>query len=180
MADDSELKELVERAKAYDVEALAQIYERYFDRVFRYMLARVRKRETAEDLTGQTFLRLLERLSEFEWRGPGFTAWLFRIAHNIAVDWFRRRHEMSSLDAGADISSGRDDSVFDAVSLKEALDAIDGLQENHRQVLLLRLVAGLSGRETAEMLDVSEVNVRTLQHRALIALREKMEVRLDA
>ncbi len=180
MSNDLELRRMVERAKTYDPEALGLIYERYFDRIYRYILARVRHRETAEDLAGQTFLRLIERIADFKWRGPGFTSWLFRIAHNLVIDWYRRQREVPFLDSRADVDADTEESVFAAESLREALQAVGELKEKQRQVLLLRLVAGLSGRETAEVLDLSEVNVRAIQHRALVSLREKLRVKINA
>lgn len=180
MQNDRELQTIVERAKAYDNDALALIYEQYYDRIYRYILVRVRKRETAEDLTGQTFLKLVERIADFEWRGPGFTSWLFRIAHNVVMDWFRRERDVPLPELQTDVAESVDAKVFVTESVREALVAIDELKENQRQVLLLRLVAGLTGRETAEALDLSEVNVRALQHRGLVTLRGKLRVKIDA
>src|SRR3990172_5879448 len=89
--DDDELRRTVDRAVARDLEALSRLYDTYFDRIYRYILIRVRNVTEAEDLAGQTFLRLLERIDSFRWQasGGGFPAWLFRIAHNLIVDWFR-------------------------------------------------------------------------------------------
>ncbi len=181
MLNDVDFERLVERARAHDPEALELIYERYFDRIYRYILARVRHRETAEDLAGQTFLKLIERIADFEWRkGVGFASWLFRIAHNLVIDWYRRQREVPLPETRAEGTAGTEETVFAAESLREALRAISELKEKQRQVLLLRLVAGLSGRETAEVLDLSEVNVRAIQHRALVAVREKLRVKINA
>lgn len=179
MQNDPELGRLVERAKTYDQEALGLIYELYFDRIYRYALARVRNREIAEDLAGQTFLRLVERIADFKWRGGGFSAWLFRIAHNLVMDWFRSRREAPTAENEIAVDAGPEETVLADETLREALTAVDQLNEAQRQVLLFRLVAGLSVRETADTLGLSEANVRTLQHRALAAVRDKLRVKID-
>src|SRR2546421_9209546 len=84
-----EMRELVERAQAGDRDALEELYLRHFDRVYSYLHMSVGNRHDAEDLTMKTFLRMLESIGRFRWRSVPFSAWLFRIAHNLAMDHFR-------------------------------------------------------------------------------------------
>lgn len=182
MRNDPELSQIVERAKNLNQEALALIYERYFDRIYRYALFRVCDRYAAEDLAGQTFLRLVERIGDFQWRNSGFNSWLFRIAHNLIIDWFRDSRE-TTVEKLPEIESAVGESAEKIVladeTLREALAAVNELNDIQRQVILLRLVAGLSCRETAEALDISAANARTLQHRALATVRDKLRVKID-
>lgn len=179
MKNEVELRDVVNKAKNKDLKALSKLYEEFFDRIFRYILFRVRRREEAEDLASQTFLRMVERIDTFKWRGVGFSAWLFRIAHNLVVDWFRGDHVIAEPSDLAQSDCDPEDLVIADESLREALKALGFLNEKQRQIILLRLVGGLTCRQTAEMLSLSEANVRTTQHRALEKIRDIVQVKID-
>src|SRR5216117_1783527 len=85
----TEMRELVARAQAGEREALEELYLLHFDRIYSYLHMSVGNRHDAEDLTTQTFLKMLEAIGRFRWRSAPFSAWLFRIAHNLAMDHFR-------------------------------------------------------------------------------------------
>ncbi len=91
---------LVRRAQQQDREAFAQIYEEYFDKIYRYVVLRIGNKTEAEDLAQQVFLNALRSISSFKWRGVPFSAWLFRISHNLVVDYLRKKtkHITGSLD----------------------------------------------------------------------------------
>ena len=82
---------LVQRAKQYDEEAFAELYEKYFDKIYRYVALKVGDRMEAEDITQQVFLKAIKSISSFKWKGFPFSSWLFRIAHNQVVDYLRKR-----------------------------------------------------------------------------------------
>ncbi len=180
MKKNQELREIIKRAQEHDIEALSAIYEHFFDRIYRYILIRVRSKETAEDIAGQTFLNMLERLAGFKWRGAGFKSWLFRIAHNLVVDWFREK-KVTGFEAATFRTVGSaEDSALANQTVNEVLSALTSLNDNQRHVILLRLIGGLSCRETAQTLALSEANVRTLQHRALAIVRKELKVTTNA
>ena len=81
---------LVRRAQQGDQEAFAEIYEGYFDKIYRYIIVRIGNKAEAEDLTQQVFINSLRAISSFKWKGTPFSAWLFRIAHNLVVDHIRK------------------------------------------------------------------------------------------
>ncbi len=85
------VRRLVERAQQGDREALEELYLIHFDRIYSYLHMSVGNRHDAEDLTTQTFLKMLESIGKFRWQSAPFSAWLFRIAHNLAMDHFRSR-----------------------------------------------------------------------------------------
>src|SRR3954447_25889469 len=87
--DQVDMRALVERAQAGDRDALEELYLLHFDRVYSYLHMSVGNRHDAEDLTMKTFLRMLESINRFRWQSVPFSAWLFRIAHNLAMDHFR-------------------------------------------------------------------------------------------
>ncbi len=163
---------LVKRAQKGDLDAFGVLYQRYVDRVYRYMCVRLGDPAEAEDLTAEVFLRALEKLDSFRWRGVPFGAWLFRLAHNIAVDYWRKRRPLHSLDA---VSAGHNGDVEKRLErealIQEIRDALELLTPLQQQVLTLRFAAGLSIAETARVMGKKEGAVKNLQHKALKALR---------
>src|SRR5213080_5155146 len=83
------VRELVAKAKQGNKEALEELYLLHFDRIYSYLHMSVGNRHDAEDLTTQVFVKMLESIGKFRWRSAPFSAWLFRIAHNLAMDHFR-------------------------------------------------------------------------------------------
>ncbi|MFC1906103.1 sigma-70 family RNA polymerase sigma factor [Chloroflexota bacterium] len=170
-------KNVVERAKKGDKDALAQIYEEYFDRIYRYIAVRLGDRTEAEDLTEQVFLKTLESIKSFKWKGTPFAAWLFRIAHNQIIDYHRKMNKRQNLPLDEAILSGGVDTAA-AAELKLTMDelkvAMTGLTDLQRQVIVLRFVSGLSILETAKSMGKSDGAVKALQHSAVVALRKAM------
>lgn len=170
--------ELVARAIDGDAEAFGDLYERYLDRIYRYVYCRLRNHDEAEDLTENVFLKAWEALPRARPRASRFRAWLFRIAHNTVIDRYRVRKPVASLDQVADI---HDDSPVPerAVEAQQAISrlaaALARLKPRDRQVVLCRFVGNLSHAETAVVLGTSEGNVRVLQHRALRRMRRLMD-----
>jgi len=165
---------LVRRAQLGEPEAFEQLYEAHFNKIYRYIMLRVRNQEEAEDLTQQVFLKALESLGGYSWRGVPFSSWLFRIARNQVVDHVRRgsKIRMLPLDEASTLSG------IDPVALVEQkmrLDqlaiACEQLSEGQREVISLRFAGGLSVAETAKAVDRSEGAVKVMQHEALMKLR---------
>ncbi|MFC1978838.1 sigma-70 family RNA polymerase sigma factor [Chloroflexota bacterium] len=170
-------KNVVERAKNGDQNAFAQIYEEYFDRIYRYIAVRLGDRTEAEDLTEQVFLNSLESIRSFKWRGTPFSAWLFRIAHNQIVDYHRKMSKRQNLPLDEAILSGGVDTAAAAelsLTMDELKVAIEKLTELQRQTILLRFVSGFSIAETAKSLGKSDGAVKALQHSATAALRKAL------
>src|SRR5213595_269725 len=173
------VRRLVERAQRGDEEALEELYLIHFDRIYSYLHMSVGNRHDAEDLTTQTFVKMLESIGKFRWQSAPFSAWLFRIAHNLAMDHFRAARrwqpeeevpepepdELTSAEAGA----------LDAIGQKSMLALIDDLSSEQQQVLTLKFVFGFSNGEAATILGKTEGAVKSLQHRALVTLHKKLE-----
>lgn len=182
---DSQLRheeDLVRRAQKREPEALSELYEAHFDRVYRYMLVRVRNQADAEDLTQQVFLKTLEHIGSYRYRGMPFAAWLFRIAHNQLVDhWKRKGHEKSKMVPLDQVDEakimGHDDPAVATerrADVEELAAACEALSEGQREVISLRFAGGLSVAETARAMGRSEGAVKVLQHAALVRLRRIM------
>jgi RNA polymerase sigma-70 factor, ECF subfamily len=170
------MRSLVERAQQDDRSALEELYLLHFDRIYSYLHMSVGSRHDAEDLTTQTFVKMLEAIGRFRWRSVPFSAWLFRIAHNLAMDHFRasRRwqpeEEISESVLGEESSA--EDQALDSLGQTSMLELIDRLSPEQRQVLTLKFVFRFSNGEVASILDKSEGAVKSLQHRALASLQK--------
>jgi len=170
-------KNVVERAKKGDKGALSKLYEEYFDRIYRYCAIRLSDRAEAEDLTEQVFLKMLESIKSFKWKGAPFSSWLFRIAHNQVIDWRRKMGKRQDLPLNDDILSGGTDTAAAAelnLTMDELNSAMRRLTDLQRQVIVLRFASGLSIAETASSMGKSDGAVKALQHSAVAALRRAM------
>ena len=170
---------LVERAKA-EPAAFGILYERYIDRVYAYIYHRVGNAQDTEDLTARTFYRALDKLHTYEDRGLPFSAWLFRIAHNLVANWHRDRgrRRFLSLDKLWSHSKEGDtpEEQFEREENHAALwEAIDRLPEDRRTLLLYKFGSRLSNLEIGELLQKSESAIKSLYFRTLATLRKELE-----
>jgi RNA polymerase sigma-70 factor (ECF subfamily) len=175
--DQATVMALVTAAQAGDGEAFGQLYDRYVDVVHRYVAYRVGNAALAEDLTSETFLRALRRISSFTWQGRDFGAWLVTIARNLIADHFkssRYKLELPTSDlieAGADRSSdGPEDEVLAGITNAVLLDAVKRLGAEQQECIVLRFLQGMSVAETAKILGKNDSSVKALQYRAVKAL----------
>jgi RNA polymerase sigma-70 factor (ECF subfamily) len=174
--ENGRVRGLVERAQRGDRAALEELYLIHFDRVYSYLHMSVGSRHDAEDLTTQTFLRMLEAIGRFQWRSVPFSAWLFRIAHNLAMDHFRANRRWQPEDEISEHVQGEETSAEEQAlaSLGDTsmLALIERLSPEQRQVLTLKFVFRFSNGEAATILGKTEGAVKSLQHRALASLKK--------
>jgi RNA polymerase sigma-70 factor (ECF subfamily) len=168
--------ELIALAQRGDEEAIGALYDAHCQAVFRYFKARLGDQQTAEDLTGEVFRRMLTGLPQYRDVALPFRAWLFRIAHNLLVDHFRQEstHTLVPFEAAENVSEEEMDPssvVEHRLSMEHAYRALSELEISQRDVLALRFLSGLSLKETALALSKTEDAVKALQRRGLIALR---------
>lgn len=178
LPDREEMQALVERAQAGERDALEELYLLHFDRIYSYLHMTVGNRHDAEDLTTQTFLKMLESIGRFRWGSAPFGAWLFRIAHNLAVDHFRSRRrwqpEEEVPEPPGALESSAEDEALRALAGRGMLELIERLSDDQRQVLTLKFVFDFSNADVATVLDKTEGAVKSLQHRALVALQKQI------
>jgi RNA polymerase sigma-70 factor (ECF subfamily) len=174
----AEIRKLVERGQAGDRAALEELYLIYFDRIYSYLHLTVGNRHDAEDLTTQTFLRMLESIRKFRFQSAPFSAWLFRIAHNLSMDHFRANKRWQPEEEvpepqGSEVRSAEDE-AFQSIGRQSMLELIDSLSHEQQQVLTLKFVFSFSNAEAATILDKTEGAVKSLQHRALVSLQKQI------
>jgi RNA polymerase sigma-70 factor (ECF subfamily) len=177
-ATQSEIRSLVERAQRGDRDALEELYLIHFDRIYGYLHMTVGNRHDAEDLTTQTFLKMLESIGRFRFRSAPFSAWLFRIAHNLAMDHFRasRRIQLEEdvPEPVGDAEVSAEVEAFKSIGRASMLDLIEELSPEQKQVLTLKFVFDFSNVDVATILGKTEGAVKSLQHRALVALQKRL------
>lgn len=169
---------LLERARDFDQDALAEIYDRYADKIYHYIFHRVGSRPVAEDLTADVFVRMLEAVERDRFAQTSLRAWLYRLAHNIVVDHYRARSNEQPLllDERLGVVSGDPRPHIEARLAQAGLrTALSRLTEKQQQVIVLRFGEGMTAPEVAEVLGTTEGAVRALQHRAVAELREILE-----
>ncbi len=175
------VRALVERAQQGNREALEELYLVHFDRIYSYLHVTVGNRHDAEDLTTQTFLKMLESIGRFRWQSAPFSAWLFRIAHNLSMDHFRANRrwqpEEEVPEPDADDSTSAETGALESIGQKSMLALIDELSGEQQQVLTLKFVFNFSNAEAATILDKTEGAIKSLQHRALVSLQKQLERR---
>lgn len=165
----------VARAKAGDREAVRFLYMRYADNVYGYVRSIVRDHYEAEDVTQQVFAKLMTAIAKYEPQAVPFSAWILRVARNVAVDHVRQRRAVPCEEVR--VLDGRDDEGHReecSLSLREALQR---LPDDQRQVVVLRHLVGLSPGEIAGQLGKTEPAIHGLHHRGRGALRTSLAER---
>jgi RNA polymerase sigma-70 factor (ECF subfamily) len=173
------VRALVDRAQKGDRSALEELYLIHFDRIYSYLHMTVSNRHDAEDLTTQTFLKMLESIGRFRWQSAPFSAWLFRIAHNLSMDHFRARRRWQPEEevpepVGSEEPSAEAEAM-QSIGRQSMLELIDTLSQEQQQVLTLKFVFNFTNADVAKILDKSEGAIKSLQHRALASLQKQIQ-----
>lgn len=181
--DETTLVALIQRAQQHaDPAAFDGLYLLYVDRIYRYLTARLGNADAAEEVTAQVFLRLIEKIHQYQIAPKDnaaiFTAWFYRLTHNKMIDVLRRQKQRRHVPIAVAelIPSGQSMSkvVEDRIDFEQVLNKLQLLNEQQRQVILLRFVEGFSIAETAQIMDKSEGAIKALQHRSLESLRRHL------
>lgn len=179
ISDDTALS----RAAEGDAEAFGLLYERYVGRIYNYIYYRTGNPYDAEDLTARVFYRASNHIQKYQNMGVPFSAWLYRIAHNLVANWHRdnSRHPEVALEDNVSLQH-RDDPPEAALVRNQELEAllkmIRKLPDERQQLIILKFVEHLSNAEVGQIMGRSEGAVKSLYHRTLLSLRDDL-VTLD-
>jgi RNA polymerase sigma-70 factor (ECF subfamily) len=170
--------ELVRLAKT-DAVAFGELYLRYVDKIYSYVYYRTSNHHEAEDLTARVFHRALKHIPDYEDRGLPFSAWLYRIAHNLVVNWHRDRNRRRIIPLEGLVLStlrrdGPDRITERLDSAERLLSIIRSMPEDRQLLLILKYVDRLPNAEIGEIMGRSEGAIKSLYHRTLVALRDEM------
>ena len=175
-----EIEELVIESQAGSHDAFAKLYDLFIDPIYRYVYFRVNA-DDAEDIVETVFLKVWENLKKYKKKkNTYFSSWIFRIAHNLVVDYYRSKKDLDSLDLNIQIpdDNRQHNPIKNAQNTfnKETLKiAINNLSQKHQQILIHKFINDFSNKEIAEILNKSEGSLRILQFRALKALKTELK-----
>lgn len=170
------------RAAAGDPEAFGVLYDRYVGRIYNYIYYRTGNQHDAEDLTSRVFTRAMKHITNYQDRGVPFSAWLYRIAHNLVANWHRdssRRQEVTLDDAYRMGSDGElpESALMRTEEEKVLLNIIRHLPADRQQLLILKFVEHLSNAEIGRIMGRTEGAIKSLYHRTLLSLRSEVKNR---
>jgi RNA polymerase sigma-70 factor (ECF subfamily) len=161
-------------AREHNEFTLSNLYEEYFDKIARYAYVRIGHRADAEDIAGEVFLKALQSLKSYKERGVPMQAWLFKIAHNLVIDYFRKRQKQKTVSIdNVEIEGGINPAIAAErnMEIEQVKKGMEQLTREQREVLMLRFFGGLSSREAGQVLNKSDGAVREMQRAAIEKLR---------
>lgn len=174
-------KELVLKAQQTP-ESFGELYDYYFPKVYRYTAAKVNNQRDAEDLVSSIFIKVLEHLPSYKWKGFPFGAWIFRIAKNAIIDYYRSAYKSKNANID-DLPFIRDKTDLGAPDKKTAKNelgeivkkVLEGLNEVETEVIRLKFFSELSNKEIAEILNLTQTNVGVILFRTLRKIKPDLE-----
>lgn len=158
---------------------LAGLYEEYYDKIARYVYVHIGNRQEAEDIAGEVFLKALKSLKSFREQGIPMQGWLFRIAHNLTVDYLRKMDKHRPVPIDSVVLLGNDDPVDTAeknIEFERVAEAMKQLTIEQREVITLRFFGGFTSKEVGSILGKGDGAVREMQRAAIEKLRGIMGV----
>lgn len=176
-------EELLPLASQGDLDAFGLLYERYVERIFNYIYYRTGNTYDAEDLTERVFMRAMRHIGNYHDRGLPFSAWLYRIAHNLVANWHRdnnRRKEIPLDESlfGDHQSEHPEIELLRAEERERLLRVIRCLPDERQQLLILKFVEHFSNAEIGQIMGRTEGAVKSLYHRTLLVMRDEFGVNL--
>lgn len=171
---------IINKAIDGDTEAFGVLYERYVERIYNYIFYRTGNVNEAEDLTSRVFQRAYKHIQKYTNRGVPFSAWLYRIAHNLVANWYRDRSRKKEVEISEFIPSEEkhdfpESSVEKNEDVNRLLKVIRKLPQERQQLIILKYVEGMSNAEIGVIMKRSEGAIKSLYHRTLNALRRELE-----
>ena len=166
---------LVRQAVNGDQSAFTKLYDEYFNKIYRYIYSLIGDQTEAEDLTQEVFIKAMHSIDSYKWKGVPFASWLFRIAHNQVIDFWRKRkkEKTTTLDEAFAVVGNEDPvaMIEQKSEIEELTAALKELPPAQGEVISLRFIAGLSIAEVAKILDKREGTIKALQFNGTLSLR---------
>ena len=172
---------LVNKARTGDKDALTKLYGVFQRKIYRYVFFKCGNHADAEDITNEVFLRMIQSIANFQWKGIAFSSWLFRIASNLVIDYYRNkaRRNTESIEERDYIGETNWEQISEFLDNRDLFKIIyedtDHLSELQKEVVNLRFMGDLSLKETAEAMSKNVNSVKAIQHAAIKKLKEKVK-----
>jgi len=173
--------DLISQASEGNAEAFGVLYEKYIGQIYNYIYFRTSNGKDAEDICSRVFLRALNHIEKYEDRGYPFSAWLYRIAHNLVVNWYRdsdRSDETSLADQYPTpvIEGSVEERIEKKDESERLMSIINDLPEDRKELLILKHVEELTNTEIGQIMDRTEGAIKALYHRTLESLRDDYDL----
>lgn len=171
---------MVEDAKK-DPQKFAALYDKYFDQIYRYVFRRCSDKETVHDLVSQTFYDALSHMKDYEWRGFSFSAWLYKIAHNNVLKWYRQQGRVKKVDfeEEPDFRDDKAEDVLDTLKKKDLQDEVaevmEKLDPQDREIIKLKFFEEVSNVEIAQIMGLSANHIGVKVFRALKKVKQLLK-----
>lgn len=168
---------LVGKSRAGDTGAFGKLYDLYMDTIYRFVYFRVGRREDAEDITEQVFINMFTAIKRYTDKGLPFEAWMYRIARNKIIDFYRSRKMHVNLETIAEVpdrSPSPEEILLDKYSAEIVKEGLKKIPEQYKEIIVLKFIEEKDNEEISTILDKPVSHVRVLQHRALISLRKAL------
>ena len=174
-------EEALKRAGQGDREAFGVLYDRYITRIYNYIYYRTGNQHDAEDLTSQVFSRALKHITNYQDRGVPFSAWLYRIAHNLMANWHRDRSRKQEFSLEDGVWASKESDMPEPTLLRveqhdEILELIRDIPEDRQLLIILKFVDHMSNAEIGKIMGKTEGAIKSLYHRTLLSLRKKVDI----
>ena len=172
---------LVNKARTGDKDALTELYGVFREKIYRYVFFKCGNHADAEDITNEVFLRMIQSIANFQWKGIGFSSWLFKIASNLVIDYYRNksRRNIESIEKRDYIGETNWEQISEFLDNRDLFHAIykdtDDLTGLQKEVVNLRFIGDLSLKETAEAMSKNVNSIKAIQHAAIKKLKEKVQ-----
>jgi RNA polymerase sigma-70 factor (ECF subfamily) len=172
---------LVNKARTGDKDALTKLYRVFQGKIYRYVFFKCGNHADSEDITNEVFLRMIQSIANFQWKGIAFSSWLFRIASNLVIDYYRNkaRRNTESIKERDYIGETNWEQISEFLDNRDLFKIIyedtDDLSELQKEVVNLRFIGELSLKETAEAMSKNVNSVKAIQHAAIKKLKEKVK-----
>jgi len=168
--------EIIKKCQAGNLDDFTLLYDAYVKKIYNFIYYRTQHKETAEDLTSRAFMKALEKISSFENEKGSFSSWLYRIARNSVIDYYRTKKHDADISDIWDLAS--EENIERDLDTKEKLKKVDeylkNLKSEQREIIIMRVWQELSYKEIAEIIGKSEASCKMTYARALAKLKQEM------
>ena len=177
MKDEEQL--LIQKAKNGDGQAFGKLYDQHLPKIYRFVFLKVGRKQDAEDITQQVFISAWQNMAAYEIKGFPLSSWLYRIAGNAVIDYYRTAKATISIEQvpeeNLSENSDEETKIDTAINISTVRAALAKLEHDQQNVILMKFVEELSNKEIADALGKTEGAVRVIQHRALKQLKAKLD-----
>lgn len=173
-------EQIIKECQKGNLAEFTGLYEQYFEKIYRFIYYKTHHQETTEDLTSQTFIKALENIGQFNLHKGLFSSWLYRIARNKVIDYYRTEKSQFDITGFWDLKSGEkiEADLENREKLEQVRQYLDKLKPKQREIIVMRIWDGLSYQEIAEILDKKEANCKMIFSRTMRKLREEIPLAL--